>query len=73
MVVEGASIVIEESREEAFNGANASSGFSLGELLVRCGVAQVVGVGSSNAFGAFKDDRAEVLVGGEDNKIIRSL
>ena len=70
MVIEGAPIVIKKYREKAFDSANTSGGFGLGKLLVRCGVAQVVSVGSSNVFSTFKDDRAEVLVGGEDDKFI---
>jgi hypothetical protein len=73
MVVESAPKVIKEVREEAFNGADAISGFSLSKLLVCSRVAEVISVGLSNIFSAFKDNRAEVLIRGNDDKIIRGF
>ena len=75
MIIERASEVLKESRKKIFDGADASSGFGFGELLVRCQVAQMIGVSLSDIVsGAFMYyHRAGILVGREDNKIIQGF
>jgi hypothetical protein len=67
MAAESASTVVKQVREEAFNSAHAIGSFSLGELLVRSRVAEVVNMGPSNAFSSFKENGPRFLTEGKIN------